>query len=84
VVYIQALYRMTRVCQTGWTVSRGCRQLSTVLPTSSGLGSEEKRSEVRGPTSWPVPTDGTGTVPVEAAKAPQVPCVKKPPRRVEK
>jgi hypothetical protein len=40
--------------------------------------------EVRGPTSWAVPADGTGTVFVEAVKVPLVPGLRKPPRRVEK
>jgi hypothetical protein len=40
--------------------------------------------EVRGPTSGAVPVDGTGTAFVEAVKAPLVPGVQKPPRRVGK
>jgi hypothetical protein len=40
--------------------------------------------EVRGPTSWPVPIDGMGIASVEAVKAPPVPGVQKPPRRVGK
>jgi hypothetical protein len=39
---------------------------------------------VRGPTSWAVPNDGTGTASVEAVKAPSVPGVQKPHRWVGK
>jgi hypothetical protein len=61
---------------------QGCSQLSTGLPPElwPRLGGEE----VRGPTSWAVPVDGMGTVSVEAVKAPPVPGVQKPPRRVGK
>jgi hypothetical protein len=47
---------------------------------AGGLGGEE----VRGPTSWAVSVDETGTASVEAVKAPPVPGVQKPPRRVGK
>jgi hypothetical protein len=40
--------------------------------------------EVRGLTSVEVPIDGMGTTSVEAVKAPPVPGVQKPPRRVGK
>ncbi len=61
---------------------QGCSQLSNGLPPSSGLGWEDE--EVRGPTSWVVSVDGTDTASVEAVKAPPVPGVQKPPRRVGK
>ncbi len=38
----------------------------------------------RGPTSWAVPVDGTGTMFVEAVKVPPVLGVQKPPCRVRK
>ncbi len=38
----------------------------------------------RGPTSWAVPVDGTGTASVAPVKAPLVPGMQKPPRRVGK
>jgi hypothetical protein len=44
------------------------------------LGGEE----VRGPISWAVPVDGSGTASVAPVKAPPVPGVQKPPRRVGK
>jgi hypothetical protein len=45
--YIQVQNRVTGVNPTGLTVARGCRQVSTVLALSSGLGREENRSEVQ-------------------------------------
>ncbi len=51
-----------------WSDHRqGCRQVSTVLPLSSGLGREEKRSEVQS-----LSVDGTGTVSVTPVMAPLV------------
>jgi hypothetical protein len=44
--YIQTLYRVTGVHPSGLTINQGCRQVSTGLPPSSGLGWKEKRSEV--------------------------------------
>jgi hypothetical protein len=49
--YIQALYvhvlsSVAGVHPTGLTADQGCRQVSTGLPPSSGLGRKEKRSEV--------------------------------------
>ncbi len=78
---IQALYRLTRVRRTGLTVSRGVDSSPQGFPRAlASVGGEE----VRGPTSWAVPTDGMGTVFVEAVKAPLVPGVQKPPHRVGK
>ncbi len=57
---------------------QGRRQLSTGLPLCSGLGWEEKRSEVQ-----PL-VDGIGTASVEAVKAPAVKGVQKPPRQAGK
>ncbi len=74
--YIQVLYRVDRVRLTGLIVTRGIG--------SSPQGSLElwpwlEGEEVRGPTSLAVPVDGTGTVSVEAVKAPPVSGVQKPP-----
>ncbi len=77
-------YRVGGVHPTGLTRRQGCTQVSTGLPPSSGLCREEKRSEVRGPTSVAVPVDGTGTASVAQVMAPPVPCVQKPPRWVGK
>jgi hypothetical protein len=56
VVYIQALNRLTRVRWTGLTVSRGVDSSPhTGLPPSSGLGWEEKRSEVQPLGQCPLP-----------------------------
>jgi hypothetical protein len=54
--YIQVLYRLTEVHLTGLTVDQGCRQVSTGLPPSSGLGWKEKRSEVQ--PLWRCPLTG--------------------------
>jgi hypothetical protein len=43
--YIQELYRVTGVHPTVLTIDRGCRQVSTGLPTSSCLSWKEKKSE---------------------------------------
>jgi hypothetical protein len=60
---------------------QGCTQVSTGLPPSSGLGREEKRSEVQ---PLAVPGDGMGTASVAPVMAPPVPDVQKPPHRVGK
>jgi hypothetical protein len=81
VVYIQALYRLTRVRQTGLTISRG---VDSSPQGSPALWPQLGEEEVRGPTSWVVPDNGTGTTSVEDVKALPVPGVQKPPRQVGK
>jgi hypothetical protein len=49
--YIQVQYRVIGVHPTGLTIDQGCRQVSTGLPLSFGLGQKEKRSEVQ-PLQW--------------------------------
>jgi hypothetical protein len=66
---------------TGLTVSRGVASSPQDSPELwPRLGGEE----VIGPTSWAVSVDGTDTASVEAVKAPPVPGVQKPTRRVGK
>jgi hypothetical protein len=48
------------------------------------LWPRQEGEEVRGLTSLAVPVDGTGTASVAPVKAPLVPGVQKPPRRVGK
>jgi hypothetical protein len=79
--YIQVLYRVTRVCRTGLTVSRG---IGSSPRGSPKLWPRLEGEEVRGPTSLAVPIEGTGIAYVEAVKAPPVLGVQKPPRRVGK
>ncbi len=45
--YIQVLYKGGRVHPNWLDGQQGCRKVSTGLPLSSGLGWEEKRSEVQ-------------------------------------
>jgi hypothetical protein len=79
--FIQALYRLTRIHQTGLTVSRGVGSSPQGFPRA--LASVGRR-KVRGPISWEVPVDGTGTASVEVVKALSVPGMQKPPRLVGK